>query len=82
MIYTQERLINILSTVNATAVDNDGGRPGPHLAAVCRQAADVISLQKQELTRLRGILGTQLRDDAYINRPARSEEFGSDEVGC
>jgi hypothetical protein len=37
--YDTERLIQILQTVNPTAIDNDGGRPGEFLAEVCHQAA-------------------------------------------
>jgi transposase len=73
MTYTDERLIQILTTVNATAIDNDGGKPGKHLAEVCRQAASRL----QQLT-------THRDDPTYLNRPARCHEyFGDDEnVGC
>jgi len=35
-----ERLAQILASVNATAIDNDDGKPGETLAAVCHEAAD------------------------------------------
>lgn len=34
-----ERLICLLESVNADAVNNDGGKPGEFLAEVCREAA-------------------------------------------
>lgn len=34
-----------LVTVNATAIDNDDGRPGEFLAELCREAADRLRLQ-------------------------------------
>lgn len=36
---TTERLIDLLRTVNATAIDNDGGKPGELLAEICHEAA-------------------------------------------
>lgn len=34
-----KRLIELLETVNATAVDNDHGKPGEFLAELCRESA-------------------------------------------
>ena len=33
-----ERIIQLLETVNATAVNNDDGKPGEFLAEPCREA--------------------------------------------
>ena len=37
---TTERIIELLETVNRTAVNNDHGKPGEFLAELCREAAD------------------------------------------
>jgi hypothetical protein len=37
---TTERLIQFLETVNATAVNNNGGKPAEFLAEPCKEAAD------------------------------------------
>lgn len=36
---TTERLIQLLDSINATAINNDGGDPGEFIAALCREAA-------------------------------------------
>lgn len=36
---TDERLIQILGSVNGTAIDNDDGKPGEYIASICHQAA-------------------------------------------
>jgi hypothetical protein len=35
-----ERLIGLLASVNATAIDNDSGKPGDFLAGLCHEAAE------------------------------------------
>ena len=35
---TTERLLQLLETVNATAVNNDDGKPGEFLAELCKKA--------------------------------------------
>jgi len=37
---TTERIIQLLETANATAVNNDDGEPGEFLAELCKEAAD------------------------------------------
>lgn len=40
---TTERLIQLLENVNATAVNNDDGKPGELLAELCKEAADRLA---------------------------------------
>jgi hypothetical protein len=42
---TTERLIQLLETVNPTAVNNDTGKPGEFLAELCREAAERLRKQ-------------------------------------
>jgi hypothetical protein len=37
---TTERLIQLLETVNPTAVNNDDGKPGEFFAKLCRESAE------------------------------------------
>jgi hypothetical protein len=37
---TTERLIQLLETVNPTAVNNDDAKPGEFLAKLCREPAE------------------------------------------
>ena len=39
---TVERLIDILLSVNPTAIDNDDGKPGEFLAEACHEAAEAL----------------------------------------
>jgi hypothetical protein len=39
---TTERLIQFLETVNATAVNNDDGKPGEFLAELCRESSEPL----------------------------------------
>jgi hypothetical protein len=89
MIYSDERLIQILTSVNATAIDNDGGKPGKHLAEVCRQAAERIrALDPNDLNKPFDGAILPLPPEygesrfSYVDRPARTDELGTDEVGC
>jgi len=67
---TTERLIDLLETVNATAIDNDGGKPGEFLAALCREAAQRLrDLQK-------GQRFTTAQDRHVAELAAHVEELG------
>ena len=37
---TTKRLIQLVETLNAIAVNNDDGKPGKFLAELCKKAAD------------------------------------------
>lgn len=39
---TTERLICLLESINAEAINNDGGKPGEFVAEVCRESAAML----------------------------------------
>jgi hypothetical protein len=52
-----ERIIQLLESVNPTAVNNDDGKPGEFLAELCREAASRLRKQS-ELINTCGCTGT------------------------
>lgn len=91
--FSDERLIQVLASVNGTAIDNDSGRAGERLANVCHQAAerlkvltappddpDYLNKPADDIMPLSAEYGPNRF--SYVDRPARTDELGTDEVGC
>jgi hypothetical protein len=73
---SRERIIQILETVNATAIDNDGGKPGEFLADICREAAAELRLAGLLRDRLVAATGDLYYAAHWIpDRPCKAAEL-------
>lgn len=77
-----ERLIQLLETVNAEAVNNDGGKPGEFLAGVCREAA--VRLRELEFAYQERMeqVGEFLAARGYSNGDTPADDDDPGNRGC